>query len=71
MLKRISTFISILVLFSLILTSVAMAQGPVQESADAFFSGGPKHITAADVFQPMPSLAAAPSTSPLPMYSRI
>ncbi|HEY84952.1 MAG TPA: rhodanese-like domain-containing protein [Chloroflexi bacterium] len=51
MLKRISTFISILVLFSLILTSVAMAQGPVQESADAFFSGGPKHITAADVFE--------------------
>lgn len=51
MLKRIATFISILVLFSLILTSVAMAQGPVQGAADAFFSGGPKHIAAADVFE--------------------
>ncbi|OQY26466.1 MAG: hypothetical protein B6243_14150, partial [Anaerolineaceae bacterium 4572_5.2] len=51
MVKRKSTFISILILLSLILTGVVtMAQGPVQEAADDFFSGGPKHIAAVGVF---------------------
>ena len=51
MVKRRSTFISILILLSLIVTGVVtMAQGPVQEAANNFFSGGSKHITAVDVF---------------------
>ncbi len=53
MLKKTPLVFSLIIILSLLLSGAAMAQGPVQEAADAFFSGGPKHISAADVFDNM------------------
>jgi LPXTG-motif cell wall-anchored protein len=51
MLKRVSIILSVLVILSLVLTSVGMAQEDVQTAADAYFSGGTKNIKADELFE--------------------
>ncbi len=53
MIKKTTFVFSLIIILSLLLSGVAMAQGPVQEAADAFFSSGAKHIAAADLFDNM------------------
>ena len=48
--KKLFTILSLIIILSMMLTGVAMAQGPVQTAGDAYFSGGTKNIKAADLF---------------------
>jgi rhodanese-related sulfurtransferase len=51
MLKRVSIVVVVLVILSLALASVGMAQEDVQTAADAYFGGGTKNIKAADLYE--------------------
>ena len=50
MFKKVSTFVALLVILSLMLTGVAAAADDVQGAADQYFQGGTKNIKAADLF---------------------
>ncbi len=51
MLKKLAIIISLLVILSMALTTVGLAQEDVQTAADAYFSAGAKNISADDLFE--------------------
>jgi LPXTG-motif cell wall-anchored protein len=50
MIKKFTIIISMLVILSMVVTSVGLAQEDVQTAADSYFSGGTQNIKAADLY---------------------